>query len=82
MSPSKVAEVDPETAVAVLTQKADLARAQIRGLVNSLPDNEAESILDILDNPPQKEETEQSEDFVWDKLPAEVKVSPEKTCIG
>lgn len=72
MSPSNSPKVDPETAVAILTQKADLARAQIRGLVNSLPDNEAESILDILDNPPQ-EETQETGGFIWDKLPAEVK---------
>lgn len=71
MSPSKDTKVDSETAVAILTKKADLARAQIRGLVNSLPDSEAESILDVLDNPP--EDSEQPEDFVWDKLPAEVK---------
>lgn len=72
MSPSNSPKVDPETAVAILTQKADLARAQIRGLVNSLPDSEAEMIVHILDNPPQ-EETEQQGGFHWDKLPAEVK---------
>lgn len=72
MPSSKSPKVDADIAVAVLAQKADLARAQIRGLVNSLPDSEAESILDVLDNPPE-EESEQPGGFVWDELPAEVK---------
>lgn len=72
MSPAKRTKMDPEAAVAILVNKADIARAQIRGLVNSLPDSEAEAILAVLDDPPQDEE-EAPTGFVWDKLPAEVK---------
>ncbi|ETN39918.1 uncharacterized protein HMPREF1541_06145 [Cyphellophora europaea CBS 101466] len=73
MSASKKAKLEPEEATIILAKKTQSARDQIRGLVNSLPDQQAEAIIAILNSPEQNENGEQDTGFVWDKLPAEVK---------
>jgi hypothetical protein len=70
---SSVADADSAAAAVILAHKADVARAQIRGLINSLPDAEASLILDVLDNPPDDDEETPAVGFFWDDLPPEVK---------